>query len=131
MRHIFLIVALLFMVPFFLPAQNVTTVSEMYTIGFNDAYNLHPYKTEYDINKHGRKLGRLSQKRKLTQDEIDFIDKIADYNDGYLNGLYEKYRLNKDTAKVNVSPVENLEGDFSYTQISVPLKEELTEQKKN
>lgn len=112
-----------------LSADDTKPVSKWYTMGFNDAYNILPYRKDYDINKLGRKLGRLSQKKKLTQEEIDFIDTVEDYNEGYLNGLYEKYRLNKVTIKANTTPVTDLEGDLTFSEISVPLKEELEPQK--
>ncbi|MCR5762830.1 MAG: hypothetical protein K6G00_05545 [Treponema sp.] len=125
-----LILFMFFLLPSLcLYAEETNTVSKWYSIGFNDAYNILPYKKDYDINKLGRKLGRLSQKKKLTQAEIDQIDIIADYNEGYLNGLYEKYRLNKVSVEANIEPVKDLEGVLTYSEISIPLKEELEPQK--
>ncbi len=126
MKRLWILCLLLITFIFTSYAEDTTPVSKWYTIGFNDAYNILPYKKDYDINKLGRTLGRLSQKKKLTQAEIDFIDAVADYNEGYLNGLYEKYRLNKTAINVNTQPVKDLEGDLTFSEISVPLKEELT-----
>ncbi|MBR1912965.1 MAG: hypothetical protein IJ828_11505 [Treponema sp.] len=128
MKHILILCLLFSILIFAVPAEDATPVSKWYTIGFNDAYNILPYKKAYDVNKLGRKLARLSQKKKLTQEEIDFIDAVEDYNEGYLNGLYEKYRLNKAAVKANTAPLKDFEGDLTFSEISVPPKEELEPQ---
>lgn len=131
MKRLYISVFIFLLTQISLIAQESNQVSELYTKGFNDAYNILPYKKAYDINKLGRTLGRLSSKKQLTQADIDFIEAVSDYNEGYINGLYEKYRLDKNKYKEMVKPMPNLDDELTYSQISIPEKEELEAKKSN
>lgn len=117
-----LICSLLFLFAL-MPLCAVEETVDFYSMGFNDAYSTMMYNSKYDLKKLNRKLRRRMTRKTLSAQDLLFLEQATEYNEGFLNGLAEKYRIDTDPSKASTEPFSDME-DLTYTQISIPLSEE-------
>ena len=91
-----------------------------YTTGFNDACVRGIYNRKYKITSISNRLKRHAQHNKITEKDIEDLNAIQSYNEGFMNGLLEKYDKKTNVKKLETAPVGDLESGFTYTMFSTP-----------
>ncbi len=96
------------------------TTEDFYTKGYNDAYTRGIYDQSYNLSKVNRKLRNHFQRNSLTKKDLDLLENATDYNEGFSNGLEEKYKPKNHTLKIDKDPLGGIEGAFTDSIISTP-----------